>query len=97
MPNLEWLLTDLGVATGTNLADAEVVVGAIAQDLQGSTPQQREQSQQPDLAEVLKERGVNVFSFGDWSQLDAAEVERGALSGKPREKCVSVSLMLAKK
>jgi hypothetical protein len=88
-----------GIPTGTNLADAELVVNAIAQDLQGSAPQQQEQEQQPqprqpDLLGLLEERGVNVFSFGDWLHLDASEIERGALSGKPREKCVSTRQML---
>lgn len=74
----------------------------IAHDLQGSAPQQQQQQgptqrNQPNLFEVLQERKVKVFSFDDWLHLDAAEVERGALSGKPREKCVSIPLMLARR
>ena len=71
--------------TGTNLADAQVVVNAIAEDLQGRTPIR---SSQAPLQELLRERGVGVVSFADWLQIDAAELQRGFLVGKPREKCM---------
>lgn len=72
---------------GTNLADAQVVVNAIAQDLQGSEPKQTQPSD-VSLEQSLRERGVNVVSFTDWLQKDAAEVAQGSINGKPREKYV---------
>ena len=82
--------------TGTNLADAEIVVDAIAHDIRDKAPQQQHvEEEEPNLLNLLQGRGVKIFSFSDWLQLDAAEVEQGALSGKARQKCVSIPLMLA--
>jgi hypothetical protein len=39
-------------------------------------------------------RGVRVVGYDDWRRIDAAEIERGAALGKPREKFVSVDEML---
>ncbi len=38
---------------------------------------------------------VQVVSFEGWLRIDAAEVARGAVLGKPREKLVDVAEMLA--
>ena len=53
---------------------------------------------EPDSAagtELLKARDVRVGSYADWQRIDAAEVERGAAVGKPREKFTTVEEMLA--
>ena len=53
---------------------------------------------EPDSAAVtdlLKSRDVRVVSYADWQRIDAAEVERGAAVGKPREKFTTVEEMLA--
>ena len=47
-----------------------------------------------DLAEVLKERGVEVVTFDDWRRLDVEEKAKGAAVGKPREKVTGVKDML---
>ncbi len=47
-----------------------------------------------DIQNVLNAAGVPVFSFEDWQALDAEEVRRGRLVGKPREKMTSVHDML---
>jgi ferredoxin--NADP+ reductase len=52
----------------------------------------------PDTAavhELLRTRDVRVVSYADWRKIDAAEKERGAAVGKPREKITSVAAMLA--
>ena len=71
---------------GTNLADAEVVVKQIADDLHSNPDQQHIDSGLPDLHMLLEQRGVKPVSFQAWTQLDIAELQRGALTGKPREK-----------
>jgi ferredoxin--NADP+ reductase len=43
---------------------------------------------------LLRARGVQPVTFGDWKQLDDVEVARGARRGAPREKFVDVGAML---
>jgi len=44
---------------------------------------------------LLASRSVRVVSLADWNRIDAAEVERGALDGRPRRKFVTLEEMLA--
>ncbi|NXN95041.1 ADRO protein, partial [Rhinopomastus cyanomelas] len=43
---------------------------------------------------ILRSRGVRPISFSDWEKIDAAEVARGKVAGKPREKIVDPQEML---
>nr|XP_020661971.1 NADPH:adrenodoxin oxidoreductase, mitochondrial isoform X1 [Pogona vitticeps] len=43
---------------------------------------------------ILQSRGVRPVSFSDWEKIDAAEVARGKLAGKPREKIIDPREML---
>ncbi|XP_053904340.1 NADPH:adrenodoxin oxidoreductase, mitochondrial isoform X1 [Malaclemys terrapin pileata] len=43
---------------------------------------------------ILHSRGVHPVTFSDWEKIDAAEVARGKLAGKPREKIVDLQEML---
>ncbi|XP_016846845.2 NADPH:adrenodoxin oxidoreductase, mitochondrial [Anolis carolinensis] len=43
---------------------------------------------------ILQSRGICPVSFSDWEKIDAAEVARGKLSGKPREKITDPREML---
>jgi NADPH-dependent glutamate synthase beta subunit-like oxidoreductase len=47
------------------------------------------------VAALLKSREIRTVSFSDWKKIDAAEIERGMKTGKPREKFVRVSGMLS--
>lgn len=47
------------------------------------------------LDRLLKSRSVEPVSFPDWEQLDRLELERGAASGRPREKLTNLKEMLA--
>ena len=50
----------------------------------------------PDtLLAQLRRRVSQIVSYADWAAIDAVEKRRGALVGKPREKFVSVSELLA--
>ncbi|KAJ8283874.1 hypothetical protein COCON_G00027240 [Conger conger] len=43
---------------------------------------------------LLQKRGVNPVSFSDWEKIDAEEMKRGSVVGKPREKLLDVTEML---
>nr|XP_056723322.1 NADPH:adrenodoxin oxidoreductase, mitochondrial [Euleptes europaea] len=43
---------------------------------------------------MLQSRGIHPVSFSDWEKIDVAEVARGKLAGKPREKIVDPREML---
>uniref|UniRef100_A0A670JEB4 NADPH:adrenodoxin oxidoreductase, mitochondrial n=1 Tax=Podarcis muralis TaxID=64176 RepID=A0A670JEB4_PODMU len=43
---------------------------------------------------ILQSRRIRPVSFSDWEKIDAAEVARGKLAGKPREKIVDPKEML---
>ncbi|XP_060127841.1 NADPH:adrenodoxin oxidoreductase, mitochondrial isoform X1 [Zootoca vivipara] len=43
---------------------------------------------------ILQSRRIHPVSFSDWEKIDAAEVARGKLAGKPREKIVDPKEML---
>ena len=73
-------------------ASAHVVRHMIA-DGAGLTP--RTLPERDAIVSLLRERGVQPVSFGDWKQLDDAEVARGARRGAPRDKIVDVEAMLA--
>ncbi len=75
---------------GTNIPDAEIVAEVVAADLMVAKPK----LMFADIHDVLDAAGVPIFSFEDWKALDAEEVRRGRLVGKPREKMVSVHDML---
>lgn len=47
------------------------------------------------ILDLLRDRGVQPVSFGDWKQLDEVETARGARRGAPRDKIVDVGAMLA--
>jgi NADPH-dependent glutamate synthase beta subunit-like oxidoreductase len=46
------------------------------------------------IRESLQAQSKPLVSFKDWQRIDAAEVSRGAATGKVREKFVSVEAML---
>lgn len=49
----------------------------------------------PGFAGIQKTLGnKRIVTFSDWKKIDAEEERLGALSGKPREKIVSVAEML---
>ncbi|XP_065193332.1 NADPH:adrenodoxin oxidoreductase, mitochondrial-like [Sycon ciliatum] len=47
------------------------------------------------LLKMMEQKGVQVVTFSDWERINAVEVERGQVIGKPREKVVDVDEMLA--
>lgn len=78
---------------GTNKPDSDETVKHIFEDMPVLPLCPR-----PDtrfLLELLKKKNVRAVSFPDWRKIDAAEINRGKVNGKPREKFVTVSEMLS--
>ena len=77
---------------GTNRSCGMATAAAVLADLPARAGLR---SGDPDaLLARLRMRVARLVSYGDWASIDAAEKRRGALSGKPREKFVSVRDML---
>jgi ferredoxin--NADP+ reductase len=79
---------------GTNKPDAAATVSLMVEDvavLPGIDDAQRD----PALIEaLLRERDVDVVSYGDWQKLDSFETTNGQQQGRPRVKLTRVDEML---
>ena len=74
---------------GTNKPDGIMIADKIAEDIgEGSGKAGR-----AGLDALLAQRGVDVITFRDWQNIDAAEIAR-ALPGAPREKFTDVADMI---
>lgn len=78
---------------GTNRADSVATVKALIEDL--PILPAGEKRGVDALHSLLTQRGTKYVSYGDWLKIDAAEVGRGVLTGKPREKFTRIQEMLA--
>jgi ferredoxin--NADP+ reductase len=78
---------------GTNKGDAKETVLSLLADARllhaTHAPSHPER-----IVERLRELGVRALSFADWQRLDRFELEAGKVTGKVREKLVSVEAML---
>jgi ferredoxin--NADP+ reductase len=77
---------------GTNKPDSVATVASILADVptMDSAPRHGVEA----LTELLAARGTRVVCYEDWIAIDQAEVSRGALKEKPREKFTTVAEML---
>lgn len=87
-----WIKRGPSGIIGTNKPDSFETVKAFFADAP-SLSRCSEPSRDALLA-FFRNRGVRVVDYDDWRRIDAAEVERGAAAGKPREKFVSIEEML---
>jgi len=88
-----WIKRGATGIIGTNKPDAEDTVKSLFEDLEHLNPCEVPSSE--ELLKFLKDREVRVVTFDDWKKIDAAEIERGAKLGKPREKFSRVTGMLS--
>jgi ferredoxin/flavodoxin---NADP+ reductase len=88
-----WIKRGATGVIGTNKPDAEETVKSILEDIDHLKP--CEIPDKEDLMKFLKNRDVRVVTFEDWKKIDAAEIERGAKLGKPREKFTQITGMLS--
>lgn len=80
---------------GTNKPDALETVESLLADAAAGNHWNPERPAPEAARRLVAERVPDYFSFADWKALDALEVERGAASGRPRVKFVSVEEMQA--
>ncbi len=78
---------------GTNKPDAEETVKSLLEDIERLKP--CEIPSTGEMVKFLTGREVKVVTFEDWKKIDAAEIQRGAKLGKPREKFASVTAMFS--
>jgi ferredoxin--NADP+ reductase len=83
-----WIKRGPSGVIGTNKPDAHETAESLLEDL----PSLKGCDQPTDdgMKALLAEKGVRVVSYDDWRKIDAAEVERGQATGKPREKFTRV-------
>ncbi|MCL4748330.1 MAG: pyridine nucleotide-disulfide oxidoreductase [Burkholderiaceae bacterium] len=89
-----WIKRGANGVIGTNRADAAATIESLLADLVRQTRPARKSDADALLAR-LAGRGIRWTSFEDWKKIDAAEIRRGAASGKPREKFVDLDEMYA--
>jgi ferredoxin--NADP+ reductase len=79
----------IGTNRGCAIATAESILADLAAQARRRT------ADVEALLERLRGRVGRIVSYADWAKIDAAEQSRGAPQGKPREKFVRISEMLA--
>ncbi|MEO8724475.1 MAG: pyridine nucleotide-disulfide oxidoreductase, partial [Sphingobium sp.] len=75
---------------GTNKPDGVMIAAKIAEDIAAGSGKRG----RPGLDALLLGRNVDVVTFRDWQNIDAAEIAR-ALPGAPREKYTDIGEMVA--
>ena len=88
-----WIKRGPSGLIGTNKKDSEESVERLLEEV--ATLRLAADPHNASLKKVLAERGVRLVTFSDWRKIDAAEIERGRLQGKPRDNFTSVAQMLA--
>lgn len=79
----------------TTMSDSFDTAQSVLEDLQSGVLNLSDTKEGfKSLRSVLHSRGVHPVTFSDWEKIDAAEVARGKLAGKPREKIVDLQEML---
>jgi ferredoxin--NADP+ reductase len=88
-----WIKRGPSGIIGTNKPDAFETAKHVLSDL--SSAARGAKPSRHDVLELLAARSVRVVSYPQWRAIDAAEIERGAAAGKPREKFVDVDEMVS--
>jgi ferredoxin--NADP+ reductase len=90
-----WIKRGPSGVIGTNKPDAAETVECMIEDLAEARMLNPAQPEIEAIARLVQERQPNYFSYDDWLQLDAIEVERGKALGRPRLKFTRVEDMIA--
>ncbi|QIE27197.1 NADPH-ferredoxin reductase FprA (plasmid) [Caballeronia sp. SBC1] len=88
-----WIKRGPNGIIGTNRADSLETVATLLTDMPHLV--RCDKSGAIGVAEILQRQGKRYVSYQDWSRINAAEIARGELTGKPREKFARVAEMLA--
>jgi ferredoxin--NADP+ reductase len=92
-----WIKRGPSGVIGTNKSDAAATVQKMVEDLAGFTAEAspHEGNEKGRIDALLEGRKVRVVSWADWKRLDRIEKERGAASGKVRDKLTRLADVLA--
>jgi adrenodoxin-NADP+ reductase len=82
-----------GVIVDTT-SDAHKTANQLCADIAASHKQATSRPGSEEIIRLLKERHVQFVDKSGWARIDAEEVRRGALAGKPREKINNIAEML---
>ncbi|MBI1369005.1 MAG: NADP oxidoreductase [Planctomycetes bacterium] len=86
-----WIKRGPSGLIGTNKKDSEDTIERLLED---APKLSRATADEASLRALLEQRGVRIVTFPEWQTIDAAEIERGASQGKPREKFTRVQEMI---
>ncbi|KAI8924661.1 hypothetical protein BC831DRAFT_415838 [Entophlyctis helioformis] len=89
-----WLKTGPRGVIASTMYDAYETADTVLEDHAAQAIPVKGTDPLPALKERLASMCIRTTDFADWKTLDAVEQQRGAASGKEREKLVSVSEML---
>ncbi len=87
-----WIKRGPSGVIGTNKPDSQATVKALLEDMPNLKPCAHRDG--VELLELLESRKIRHVTFMDWQRIDDAEIERGKLKGKPREKFARIQEML---
>ncbi len=87
-----WIKRGASGVIGTNKSCAVSTVNQLVSHLD-KTDSTVEQTSLLSIKKYLSEKGVNYFSFSDWTGLDAHEIKQGKELGRAREKLVELTEM----
>ena len=85
-----WIKRGPSGVIGTNKPDAVATVNSMLADLPNLTGA----PQSGDIADLLRERGVDFVSYADWQRLNEYETAQGTAQGRPRVKVTRVEEMM---
>ncbi len=87
-----WIKRGPSGVIGTNKPDSYETVDCLLKDIQDLKPCSL--PQRSAVQNFLRTRGLKWVTFSDWNRIDLAEIERGKIRNKLREKFTSVDEML---
>ena len=87
-----WIKRGPSGIIGTNKPDSLETVQMLLEDIPGLTPCVEPSTEA--VEKILQEKQVRVVSLEDWRKIDAEEIRRGGLVGKPRERFTRIQEML---
>lgn len=89
-----WIKRGPSGIIGTNKPDSHETAACLVEDV-GAGVHWQPTAPQPEAVEaLLKARRVQFVTFADWQKLDRLETERGAETGRPRQKFTDIDAML---
>ncbi|ABF45314.1 MULTISPECIES: FAD-dependent oxidoreductase [Deinococcus] len=89
-----WIKRGPSGVIGTNRKDAVDTVAQLLADAQAGALPHASQPSREAVDTLLRQKGVEVYTFADWQALDAHEVAQGRAQGRPRAKVVHKHEML---